>query len=193
MRIWIAILAASLCAAAPAQAQSLWAGRDAVRSSQPVESIAPQDLMVLLDSMDIEAQLAALPAGREAHAHPLGVTARTDGLFWDAVFYNCAGQGPALPAGSIPGAEGDPELRPARGCRDFALSAAFDLEFPVSVQTINRFNREYRFARATLTDDGAPALQMDVNLEGGVSREALIVEVEAWRALLVAFARYVGY
>lgn len=193
MRMLMTILA-GLLAAADAQAQSVWAGREAAGPDTPVDAIAPQDLLVLLDSMNIDGQLTALPAGRDARAHPLGVTASTDGLYWDAVFYNCAGAAPALSTAGLSGTSvRRDEAPPPRGCRDFALSAAFDLEFPVSVQTINRFNREYRFGRAVLLEGGAPALEMDVNLEGGVSREALAVQIEAWRALLVAFSKYVGY
>ncbi len=192
-----------LAAATPAWAQDVWSGRNGRAAKAPVDAIAPQDLLVLLDSMDIQAHLAALPADRDSRAHPLGLTANTDGLYWDVVFYNCARQGPALPVKSDAApaetaageGEGAPllSLRAGRGCRDFALSAAFDLEFPVSVQTINRFNREYRFARAVLSAEGAPMIEMDVNLEGGISRDALEVEIEAWRALLLTFSKYVGY
>lgn len=201
-----------LLSSAPAFGQDVWAGRTARNARAPVDAIAPQDLLIVLDSMDIEARLSALPADRDGRAHPLGVTANTDGLYWDVVFYNCAGQGPAVPVfsegdaaapserglkapeGAEDGADdGVLSLRAGRGCRDFALSAAFDLEYPVSVQTINRFNREYRFARAVLSAEGAPMIEMDVNLEGGISRDALEVEIEAWRALLLSFSKYVGY
>lgn len=200
-----------LLSAAPAWGQDVWTGRAARAATAPVDAISPQDLLIVLDSMDIEARLSALPADRDGRAHPLGITANTDGLYWDVVFYNCARQGPAVPIPSQAdaaapserglkgpqGAEGEGEgvlsLRAGRGCRDFALSAAFDLEYPVSVQTINRFNREYRFARAVLSAEGAPMIEMDVNLEGGVSRDALEVEIEAWRALLLSFSKFVGY
>lgn len=171
-----AAAASAAPSALPAEAQILWAGRDAVSSSALVRSVAPQDLLILLDSMDIEARLVALPQTGGGRAHPLGITANTDGLYWDVVFYSCAGQSEPLAA-----------------CRDFALSAGFALEFPVSVQTVNRFNREHRFARAVLSDDGTPMIEMDVNLEGGVSRDALEVEIEAWRALLLSFSKYIGY
>src|SRR5690606_3215334 len=139
MRMLTAMLAVLLTAAG-AQAQSVWAGPDSVSAKTPVDAILPQDFLVLLDSMNIDAQLAPLPAGRDARAHPLGVTASTDGLYWDAVFYDCADDAPVLSTAGLPGTgpRGD-ETPPARGCRDFALSAAFDLESPVSVQVINRF------------------------------------------------------
>lgn len=198
------LLAAALAfpPAAPAQRppgatgdQTVWGGMDAAPRGAPVDSISPQDLLIVLDSMDIEARLTAVPDTDDTRAHPLGVTANTEGLYWDAVFYNCAGDAEPVSAESVEGLAQTPliDLRPGKGCRDFALSAAFDLEFPVSVQTVNRFNREYRFARASLSEDGAPTLQMDVNLEGGISRSALEVEIEAWRALLLSFSRYVGY
>lgn len=189
------MLAAVMAAAAPAAAQDLAeaqapaAARPTLQDMQPMDAIAPQDMLLLLDSMDIDARLTALPAARDARTHSLGVTANTDGLYWDVVFYNCRGGVSLLPGQDSP--EGG--RRSQRACRDFAMSAAFDLEYPVSVQTINRFNREYRFARAVLAEDGAPMIEMDVNLEGGVTREALVVELDSWRALLLAFSRYVGY
>ncbi len=184
----IRIVALLLAMTAAANAQNLWSGRGALADSAPAPAITPQDFMVLLDSMDIQAQIIALPEGRDPRTHALAVTANTDGLYWDAVFYNCGVETP-----DENGAAQRIALRPVRGCRDFALSAGFSLEYPVSVQTINRFNREHRFARATLSDEGAPIISMDVNLEGGVSRRALEVEIGAWRALLLSFSRYVGY
>ena len=194
----LTLTAVAALAAAPAShanAQIVWAGRDALPSSAPVRAVTPQDMLILLDSLDIEARLVALPRNAGGRAHPLGVAANTDGLYWDVVFYGCSGQGAALSAADVEDGESLPEidLRAVSGCRDFALSAGFDLEFPVSVQTINRFNREHRFARAVLAEDGSPMIEMDVSLDGGVSRDALEAEIAAWRALLLKFSRYIGY
>lgn len=56
---------------------------------------------------------------------------------------------------------------------------------------INEWNRMSRFAKAYLNVRGTPTLEMDVNIDGGVTRANFIDTFELWRVLSTGFARNV--
>jgi hypothetical protein len=43
----------------------------------------------------------------------------------------------------------------------------------VTVDDINRWNRDFRFSRAYLDDDGDPVLELDLNMAGGICEDRI--------------------
>jgi hypothetical protein len=52
-----------------------------------------------------------------------------------------------------------------------------------------RFDRRKRYGKAYLDGDGDPALDMDVEVAGGVATENLRESIDTWRAVLGMFRR----
>ena len=57
---------------------------------------------------------------------------------------------------------------------------------------INRWNRDFRFARAYRDDDGDPALEADLDFVGGVTEEAIRAWVRLFRDNMVDYAAHVN-
>jgi hypothetical protein len=75
-------------------------------------------------------------------------------------------------------------------CSEIQFSAGWS-GYSVSVETLNAWNRDYRFGKAYLDKEGDPLLQMDVNLEHGISSDNLDSTFEWWAAVLNDFTKKV--
>ncbi|GAB5601521.1 YbjN domain-containing protein [Thermus sp. FJN-A] len=58
-------------------------------------------------------------------------------------------------------------------CGVLTLSAGFTLEEPPDLEDINAWNRDHRFSRAFLEEDGSVWVESDLDLTGGVSLGAV--------------------
>lgn len=77
-----------------------------------------------------------------------------------------------------------------RDCTNLQFSSGW-ISDDVDLAMINRWNREHRFSRAYLDDENDPIIEMDVNLEFGVSRRNFDDTFGVWSAILSSFANYV--
>ncbi len=73
------------------------------------------------------------------------------------------------------------------------LYAGFKSAGKVSLDTINTWNREKRFSRAYLDSDNDAVIESDLDLEGGVSNEAIDEFIRTFRNSLGNFAKYTGF
>jgi hypothetical protein len=73
-------------------------------------------------------------------------------------------------------------------CRSIKYAAGFAMKKKPSCAAVNTWNRERRFGRAFLDDEQDPHLQMDLDLDGGVTQAHLVESLSTWRAILPAFA-----
>lgn len=71
------------------------------------------------------------------------------------------------------------------GATILQFGATLGIKLPI--EFVNNFNSTKRFARAYLHSDGDVILDMDVNLEGGVSRAYLEQMIKAWCKIFVLF------
>jgi hypothetical protein len=78
-----------------------------------------------------------------------------------------------------------------RECRHLNFYSGFADAKP-SLDAINSWNRENRFGRAYLDGVGDAAVEMDVNMAHGVSRENLEATFSVWRLVLGEFVRYIA-
>lgn len=97
------------------------------------------------------------------------VTGRIEGNAYTIFFYGCT--------------EG-------RDCTNLQFSSGW-ISDRVDIAMINAWNRGNRFARAYLDDEDDPIIEMDVNMEFGVSRRNFDDTFGVWSAVLSSFARYI--
>jgi hypothetical protein len=75
-----------------------------------------------------------------------------------------------------------------------AESLQFGIAFAdkLSMERVNEWNRSKRFLKAHLGAEGDARVTMDVDLEGGVTRDHLVVCLQTWRSILLSFIRFAG-
>ena len=81
------------------------------------------------------------------------------------------------------------------GCSDLMLQSAYDLDKgAVSIEQMNAFNKDNRWARAYLDDEGDPILEYDVMFANGQTDEAVFIEdVKAWDDVLGRFHKIIDW
>lgn len=77
---------------------------------------------------------------------------------------------------------------------DRAASLQFRAAFRenVPIEKVNEWNRRKRFLKVYLDEDGDINMDMDVDLEGGVTREYLAERLRTWRAAFLACVRFLA-
>lgn len=79
-------------------------------------------------------------------------------------------------------------------CTNVQFSAGYDLATPTTASRMNDWNRENRFGRAFIDDEGDPFLRMDVVLRGrGMATGSFSYQLEYWDLLLGEFERFIDW
>jgi hypothetical protein len=75
-----------------------------------------------------------------------------------------------------------------------AMSLQFRAAFreQVPMEKVNEWNRRKRFLKVYLDEDGDVNMDMDVDLEGGVTRAYLAERLRTWRAAFLACVRFLA-
>jgi hypothetical protein len=77
-------------------------------------------------------------------------------------------------------------------CRTLQFYVGFSEPDNASLREMNDWNRDNRFGRAYLADDGSARVEMDVDMDdGGVSRALFQDNLEFWDVILAKFEDYV--
>jgi len=101
------------------------------------------------------------------------ITGALNGTSYQIFFYNCTAH---------------------KECATVQFHSGYHLDKPVSLETINEWNRSQRFGRAYLDKENDPVLEMDVDLDdGGVVPLLFIDNVEFWESVLPRFEQKIGY
>ena len=81
------------------------------------------------------------------------------------------------------------------GCEDVMIQSAYDMaKDAVTLETINKFNRDNRWARAYLDDEDDPVLESDLVFAGKQMDEAAFIEgVKAWDEVLGRFHKAIDW
>jgi hypothetical protein len=128
----------------------------------------------ILDATDPEGILniargfGAATLGTDSVGDPQ-VTGRIEGNAYTIFFYGCAD---------------------GRDCTNLQFSSGW-ISDDVDLNMINSWNRGTRFARAYLDDEDDPIIEMDVNLQFGVSRRNFDDTFRIWAATLDSFAAFI--
>ncbi len=78
-------------------------------------------------------------------------------------------------------------------CQSLHFGAGYDLTDGTTIGLIESWNEEQRFASAYPDDEDDPFLQMDVNTEGGVTRENFEKTFDLWQKLKGQFENHIGF
>jgi hypothetical protein len=77
-------------------------------------------------------------------------------------------------------------------CSSILIKAGYDLNNGISALKINEWNREKRFAKAYIDDEGDPFLEMDINLDfDGVGNKNFEDTLDWWRLLVEDFEEFI--
>ena len=148
------------------------AGLAAVTVSLPAQAqnVRPQDPSSVARALASTGRVAKL--GTDAVGDPL-ITGALNGTSYQLFFYNCTAH---------------------KECATVQFHSGYHLAVPVSLETINEWNRSQRFGRAYLDKENDPILEMDVDLDdGGVVPLLFIDNVEFWESILPKFEKHIGY
>lgn len=80
-----------------------------------------------------------------------------------------------------------------RACRSLHLISGLDMEEPLDPEIVRVWNEERRYGSAYLDDEGDPYIQMSINIEGGLTSEALRHNFEWWEVAAGGFADHVDW
>lgn len=101
------------------------------------------------------------------------LSSRIEGIYFDVYFYGCT---------------------KGTDCDSIEFSALFSSDQPVDVSVANDWNRQGRFARAYIDEDGNPNLEFDVNLDfDGVGGKNFDDTIDIWRAALSDFRQHINW
>ncbi|GLV47340.1 hypothetical protein TJA_05120 [Thermus sp. LT1-2-5] len=79
-------------------------------------------------------------------------------------------------------------------CGVLSLSAGFSLDEAPSLDLVNAWNREHRFSRAYLNEEGDVWVESDLDLTGGVSLGAVIAFLRLFaEEILPDFMDHIGF
>ena len=81
------------------------------------------------------------------------------------------------------------------GCEDILVQSAYDMDKnDVSLETINKFNKDNRWARAYLDDESDPVIESDLIFAGKQLDEATFIEtMKAWDDVLGRFHKAIDW
>lgn len=135
--------------------------------AQMVDATAPGVLADLLRQEGYAATLETDSAG-----DPL-INSSSQGVNWKIWFYGCDSDG--------------------RYCKEIQFSVGFDKSSPISASRINEWNREKRFGKAYVDEEGDPFLEHNITLQGGVSRSNFIAAFEKWDLALGQYLTFIDW
>lgn len=76
-----------------------------------------------------------------------------------------------------------------KNCRSINLATGWATEGEYTVEQLNDWNRDNRFVKAYIDEEGDPILEMDVNLHLGVTRQNLDKTFDWWSFMMGEFTR----
>ena len=78
-------------------------------------------------------------------------------------------------------------------CTDVGISAGFTMKNPPTIDVVNKYNYDYRFSKGYLDDVGAAWVDMDLDLQGGVTQAAIRAWLARFEAALKDFTKAIGF
>lgn len=79
-------------------------------------------------------------------------------------------------------------------CTSIQFSSGYDLDIPMNAKRINDWNRENRFGRAFVDDEGDPFIRMDIVLaSAGNSAGSFSYNLDFWRLLIEDFEDFIDW
>jgi hypothetical protein len=85
------------------------------------------------------------------------------------------------------------ECKSNKHCKSLHFSVGYDLADGSSLDAVQAWNADKRFASAYLDDESDPFLQMDINTDGGITQENFENSFHLWQSLKGEFEQYIGW
>lgn len=79
-----------------------------------------------------------------------------------------------------------------KDCKAIQFAAGFALEDGIAPELINSWNKDNRYGKAYIDAENDPIIEMDVNLEGGVSTSNMKRQMSLWEITLGEFKAHIG-
>lgn len=124
---------------------------------------------IILEILKSEGYTAELD---ESDPEDISIVGKLDGSEYRVYFYGCDND---------------------NGCDSIQFSTGYNLSDGMTWESANEWNKGKRFAKLYLDEDMDPWVQMDVNLDGGVSRANMVDTIDYWRLLMSAFERHIDW
>lgn len=80
-----------------------------------------------------------------------------------------------------------------KNCTSITFSAGYNLANGMTDAAVNDWHRRKRFTKVYLDDERDPFLQMDVNLDRGVTAENFRDSFDLWRLLVEDFEEHINW
>jgi hypothetical protein len=77
-------------------------------------------------------------------------------------------------------------------CKSLHFTAGYDLADGTTLEAIQQWNADKRFASSYLDNEADPFLQMDVNTAGGITEKNFEEWLDLWQSLKGEFETYIG-
>lgn len=81
----------------------------------------------------------------------------------------------------------------AKRCKALQFSAGFDLKTPLKLEKANEWNRNNRYLKVYLDDDGDPYVQYDVNVNAGRTMAGLDDDFGVWTGMIGKFTTFIDW
>jgi hypothetical protein len=78
-------------------------------------------------------------------------------------------------------------------CQSLQFIAGYDLDDGTTLEVLDQWNEDKRFASAYLDHEDDPFLQLDLNTEGGITQENFEKTFELWQSLKGEFEDHIGF
>ncbi|MGR3542364.1 MAG: YbjN domain-containing protein [Hasllibacter sp.] len=135
------------------------------------QQVTPQVPEAFLDALGRAGLTGVIE--KDAHGFPSIRTEASDSVF-HVYFYDCDDR--------------------KRDCRSIQFASGWTIENPPSLEQVNAWNRQNRWADAWLDDEGMPRLEMDVNMDGGgIPQDNLNDTVTIWIDMLSNYEDMIGW
>ena len=85
------------------------------------------------------------------------------------------------------------ECKNNKRCKSLHFSVGYDLAAGSSLDAMQEWNADKRFASAYLDDERDPFLQMDVNTDGGITQTNFENSFQLWQSLKGEFEQFIGW
>jgi hypothetical protein len=137
-----------------------------VEAQAIVSAEHPDELVSIIQELGYQAKLEADNVGDPV------IRSRSDGVDFRIYFYECKNN---------------------RRCRSLHFSVGYDLANGSTLDAVQQWNADKRFASAYLDDEADPFLQMDINTEGGITQENFENSFHLWQSLKGEFEKFIGF
>lgn len=139
----------------------------ATTSAQTIISAEnPRELAAIIQDLGFQAKLAEDDVGDPV------IRSSAGGVEFNIYFYDCTQN---------------------KRCKSLHFSAGYDLPDGTTLEALQQWNADKRFASAYLDHERDPFLQMDVNTEGGITEQNFERWFGLWQALKGEFETFIDF